>query len=103
MKRKPGGVAVAYNKCLEQYIKFVDSDSKLVQWFYLSDRLTKKGKWLCGVVYLPPENSGYAVENPYGEIENEMRQLSVYCSSVLIYIWRLEFAYETFARLCNAG
>ena len=37
------------------------------------------------MVYLPPENSGYAVENPYGEIENEMRQLSVNCSSVLIF------------------
>ena len=31
MKRKSGGVAVACKKCLEQYIKFVDSDSKLVQ------------------------------------------------------------------------
>ena len=56
-----------------------------MQWFYLSDGLTKKEKWLCGVVYLPPENSGYTVENPYGEIENEMRQLSVNCSSVLIF------------------
>ena len=76
MKRKSGGFAVAYKMCLEQYI---------LQWFYLSDRLTKKGKWLCGVVYLPPENSGYAVENLYGETEKEMRQLSLNCSSVLIF------------------
>ena len=30
---------------------------------------------------LPPENS---VENPHGEIENEMRRLSVDCSSVIL-------------------
>ena len=85
MKRKSGGVAVAYKTYLEQYINHVESDSKLVQWFYLSDRLTKNGKWLCGAVYIPPENSVYAVENPYGEIENEMRNLSVDCSSVLVF------------------
>ena len=85
MKRKSGGVAVAYKTYLEQYINHVESDSKLVQWFYLSDRLTKNGKWLCGAVYIPPENSVYAVRNPYGEIENEMRNLSVDCSSVLVF------------------
>ena len=84
MKKKSGGIALAYKKCFEQYIKYVESDSKLVLWFQLSDRLTKKGNWLCGVVYIPPENSIYAVENPYGEIENEMRRLSVNCSSVII-------------------
>ena len=34
MKKKSGGVAVTYKKCLEQCF---ESDSKLVQWFYLSD------------------------------------------------------------------
>ena len=53
-------------------------------WSQLSARLTKKGKWLCGVVYLPPENSIYAVEKPYVEFENEMWRLSVNCSSILI-------------------
>ena len=49
-------------------------------------RLAKKGKWLCGVVYLPPENSGYPVENPYGEIDMRCGNcLSINCSSVLIF------------------
>ena len=51
----------------------------------MTDRLTKSGKWLCGVVYIPPENSIYAVENPHSEIGNEMRKFSVECSSVLMF------------------
>ena len=38
--------------------------SKLVLWFKLAHSLTKCGTILCGVVYIPPENSEYAVEKP---------------------------------------
>lgn len=36
------------------------------------------------MVYIPPENSDYAAEDPYGEIEEETNRLSVNCSSVLM-------------------
>ena len=33
MKRKSGGIAIAYKQCLENYITPIDTDSKLVLWF----------------------------------------------------------------------
>ena len=84
MKRKSGGIAVAYKKCLENYITAIETDSKLVLWFGISDKLTRKGTFLCGVVYIPPQNTDYAAENPYDEIEREMNRLSANCESVLL-------------------
>lgn len=62
---KSGGIALAYRKSLNPYIKVIDSQSKLVLWFTISKRLTKSDDILCGIVYIPPENSQYAVECPY--------------------------------------
>ena len=84
MKRKSGGIAIAYKKCLENYITPIETDSKLVLWFRISDKLTRKGTFLCGVVYIPPQISDYAAENPYDEIEREMNLLSANCESVLL-------------------
>ena len=53
-------------------------------WFGISDKLTRKGTFLCGVVYIPPQNSDYAAENPYDEIEREMNRLSANCEYVLL-------------------
>ena len=57
---------VAYKSQLDRHIKYIENDSKLVLWFKLADSLTKCVTVLCGVVYIPPENSEYAVENPFG-------------------------------------
>ena len=71
-KRKPGGIALMYKRSMTEYIKLLDSDSKLVLWFSISKRLTKTNDILCGIVYIPPESSEYASECPFDEIENEM-------------------------------
>ena len=83
-KKKSGGIAVAYKGHLDRYTTFLESSSKLVLWFKLADSLTKCGTVLCGVVYIPPENSEYAVENPFGEIEEELHWFSSSCTSVLL-------------------
>ena len=61
-KKKSGGIVVAYKSHLDRYITYLENNSKLVLWFKLADSLTKCGTVLCGVVYIPPENSEYAVE-----------------------------------------
>ena len=85
-KKKSGGIIVAYKEGLDKHISYIDSDSKQVLWFKISNSLTKCGHILCGVVYIPPENSVYAVESPYSEIEAELRSLinTNNCSSVIM-------------------
>ncbi|MCW4343354.1 MAG: reverse transcriptase family protein, partial [Candidatus Thiodiazotropha endolucinida] len=75
---------LAYKSYLDKHITYIESDSKLVLWFKLSDGITKCGNVLCGVVYIPPENSDYAVEAPFSEIEEELQRFSGNCSSVLL-------------------
>lgn len=67
-----GGIALAYKKTLQQFINPIDSQSKLVLWFVISKRLTKKEDILCGIIYLPPESSDYSVIYPFQEIETEL-------------------------------
>ena len=35
-------------------------------------------------MYIPPENSEYAVENPFGVIEEELQRFSSNCAPVLL-------------------
>ena len=72
MKRKSGGIAIAYKNYIENFIIPIETDSKLVLWFKISDKLTRNGTLLCGVVYITPQNSDYAAANPYSKIEREM-------------------------------
>ena len=64
-RRRSGGIALAYKKNLSHFINIIDSESKLVLWFTMSKRLTKSVDLLCGIVYIPPENSDYSVNFPY--------------------------------------
>ena len=63
-------------KNLENYITVLDSKSSLVLWFVVSKRLTGNDDILCGIVYIPPYGTRYSVEDPFFEIENELRSLS---------------------------
>ena len=74
-KHKSGGIALAYRKSLKQYITLIDTESRLVLWFATSKRLTKTEDILRAVIYIPPESSDYAINNPYQEIENELYTL----------------------------
>lgn len=53
------GFGLIYKEKYDQFINLIDSDSKLVQWFSISKRLTRKNDILCGIVYIPPENSAF--------------------------------------------
>ena len=59
-KKKSGGIILVYKECLDKYVTFIESESKQVLWFKLSNSLTKCGNILCGVTFIPPENSVYA-------------------------------------------
>ena len=86
-KKKSGGIILVYKECLDKYVTFIESESKQVLWFKLSNSLTKCGNIICGVTYIPPENSVYAVESPYCEIEEELRHLidANNCASVIMF------------------
>ena len=78
-----GDIAIAVHKSLLDYITPIETDSQLVFWFKLSNNFTKTvSDILCGVVYIPPENTRYACNDPYIEIQNEFVSLcpdSQYC------------------------
>lgn len=82
---KSGGIAIAVKHNIRKFINIIDTQSKLVLWFSLSRRLTgKKNDILCGVVYIPPSNSKYCVEDPYVEIEQELKSMSERYNDVLL-------------------
>ncbi|MES9881062.1 MAG: reverse transcriptase domain-containing protein [Sedimenticola sp.] len=84
-RRKSGGIAFAYKKELRPHISPIETTSKLVQWFSISDKLIKQSNVLCGVVYIPPESSVYASDDPYQEIEQELHSFSDKYSQVLLF------------------
>ena len=85
MRHKSGGIALAYRKCLDQYIKPIQSSSKLVLWFTISKQLTKVDDFLCGIIYIPPEGSVYSIKDPYQEIENELYNYTDRYTHILLF------------------
>jgi len=75
-KRKSGGVSILVKENLIPFVKLVETESKLVQWFVLSKQLTHKDDILFGVFYIPPESSSYAIREPYFEIQQELNSFS---------------------------
>lgn len=74
-----------YKEKYDQYINLIDSDSKLVQWFSISKRLTRHNDILCGIVYIPPENSAFSHNEPYFEILEELRCHENKYSEILLF------------------
>lgn len=73
---KSGGIAVAVKRSLLAYISPIESSSQLIYWFKISKKLTKyKYDILCGVIYIPPENTRYSSSEPFVEIQNELDSL----------------------------
>ena len=71
-KRKSGGIAIGFKNDICQFVHVIETESRLVYWFTISKRYTKCEDILCGVIYIPPENSEYANETPYNEIQQEL-------------------------------
>ena len=71
-KRKSGGIAIGFKNDISQFVHVIETESRLVYWFTISKRYTKCEDILCGVIYIPPENSEYANESPFNEIQQEL-------------------------------
>lgn len=72
--RKSGGIVLLIK---EEYFEYIQIDtkqqSKLVQWFSISHLISPITERIyCGVVYLPPQGSRYANEDPYTELQQEI-------------------------------
>ena len=70
-KRESGGI-----KTVLDNIFLIETESRLVYWFIISKRFTKTDDILCGVIYVPPENSIYSVQDPFLEIQREIDSFS---------------------------
>jgi len=57
-------------------VSFIDTPSKYVLWFKLSNSITKCGDVLYGVIYMPPEGSLYYNGSAFVEIQSELDSLS---------------------------
>ena len=51
----------------------------------MSKRLTKSDDILCGIGYISPYGTRYYVEDPFFEIENELRSLSIKYSYIAMF------------------
>lgn len=77
---RSGGTALIVKSSIFPFIKTHESKSKLIQWFSISNRLTRLNTdILCGIVYIPPYGSKYSHEDPYLEIHTEY---SSFCSDI---------------------
>ena len=71
-----GGIALAVKKDLLNEITVIDTDCNLVLWFKVSKKLTKyDSDILCGIIYIPPENTRYSSNDPFNEIQIELDSL----------------------------
>jgi hypothetical protein len=84
--RKSGGIAIAVKKKLLKHINIIETDCKSVFWFTLSKQVTLTDRdVLYGVVYIPPENSVFAVDDPFVEIQNELSSFSQRYNHICIF------------------
>lgn len=62
-KDKSGGLAIAVKNSIAKYISILETASKLVLWFKISNKLTGySDDTLGGLVYIPPEQTRYSVD-----------------------------------------
>ena len=71
-----GGIAIAVHESIIEHVTAIETESQLVFLFKLSCNFTKTtSDIICGVVYIPPENTRYSCNDPYTEIQNELVSL----------------------------
>lgn len=70
---RSGGTALLVKENIAPYVKIGKAKSKLIQRFSISNKITRTHNDIqCGLIYLPPNKSKYASEDPYLEIQAEL-------------------------------
>ena len=67
------------------HVSILNIKSKHALWFTISNKLTEISDSLCGVLYVPPENSAYSVNDPYSEIKEEIDSVNDRYSHYLLF------------------
>lgn len=87
---RSGGIALLVKDTLLPYIKIDHAkSSKLILFFTISKTLYKfenhDEDLVCGIVYIPPQGSKYAAEDPYLELQQEIMKLCLDSKNVLLF------------------
>lgn len=81
-----GGIALAVKKTISNCVTVINSSSSLVLWFKVSKKLTKYDTdILCGIIYIPPENTRYSSNDPFNEIQLELDSLRSEFDNVILF------------------
>ncbi|CAG2246849.1 unnamed protein product [Mytilus edulis] len=74
---KSGGIAIGYKKYLEHYITVIESECPFVFWFSVKKEIFDfQENVIFGITYIPPENTNYASDEAFSEIEFEFQNFS---------------------------
>ena len=83
---KSGGIVLGFKESLSDHISVVETDSKYILWFKIDKHVVKlQQDILCGIVYIPPENSVYCVGDPFSEIESEFLNFSTSHDNICLF------------------
>ena len=75
---RSGRTALLVKDEIVPYVKVLKNNSKLMQWFSISNKITRTSNDICcGLIYLPPRSSRYSFEDPYLEIQSELNSVSL--------------------------
>ena len=83
---RSGGIALFVKNSISDYIKVENEfHSKLILWFIISHKITLIGEDVhCGIVYIPPQGSKYAHEEPYNELEQEIIRYCINSTNIIL-------------------
>ncbi|XP_063408710.1 uncharacterized protein LOC134692190 [Mytilus trossulus] len=83
---KSGGIVLGFKESLSDHISAAETDSKYILWFKIDKHVVKlQQDILCGIVYIPPENSVYCVGDPFSEIESEFLNFSTSHDNICLF------------------
>ena len=87
---RSGGIALIVKECLLPYVKIDQSrKSKLILLFTISKEIFCRNNCtndvICGIVYIPPQGSKYALEDPYLEIQEEIFRYCTETKNILLF------------------
>ena len=83
---RSGGIALFVKNSISDYVKVENEfHSKLILWFIISHKITLIGEDVhCGIVYIPPQGSKYAHEEPYNELEQEIIRYCINSTNIIL-------------------